>query len=66
LLVDYDGKLYPIDIKATSTVLPQHASALSKWAGLAEIGKLSAIIFADIPAPVTVTPGVRAVPWWWV
>jgi uncharacterized protein len=66
LLIDYDGKLYPIEIKATSTVLPQHASALNKWSDLAGRKRNSAIIIADIPAAVNVAAGVRAVPWWWI
>jgi len=64
LLVDYNGKLYPMEIKATSTVLPQHASALKKWAELAGKSREPATIVADIPAPVGVTTGVRAIPWW--
>lgn len=25
-----------------------------------------AIMMADIPAPIGVSPGIRAVPWWWI
>jgi len=65
LLVDYNGRLHPIEIKATSTVLPQHAAALNKWSSLA--GKIGepGVIVADIPHAVAVSPDVRAVPWWW-
>jgi predicted AAA+ superfamily ATPase len=66
LLVDYNGKLYPIEAKATSTVLPQHASALNKWGDLAGKSREPGIIVADIPCPVNVSPGIRAVPWWWI
>lgn len=66
LLIEYNGKLYPIEIKGTSTVIPQHASALNKFRELAEMGHAPAIMVADIPAPVTVAPGIRAVPWWWI
>jgi predicted AAA+ superfamily ATPase len=66
LLIDYNGRLYPAEIKATSTVLPQHASGLNKWCDLAEGKPEPAIIAADIPAPIVVSPGVRAIPWWWM
>lgn len=65
LLVDYNGKLHPIEIKATSTVLPQHAAALNKWGGLAGTSVEPAVIVADIPGAPSVSPRVRAVPWWW-
>ena len=66
LLVDYNGKLYPMEVKATSTVLPQHGSALNKWGGLAGESREPAILVADIPAPISVSPGIHAVPWWWM
>jgi len=66
LLVDYNGKLYPMEAKATATVLPQHASALRKWLDLVGGSREPAVIVANIPAPVHVSPGVRAVPWWWI
>jgi len=65
LLVDHDGRLYPMEAKATSTVFPQHASALLKWRDLAGSREPSTII-ADIPKPASLLPGVRAVPWWWI
>ena len=58
-------KLYPIEVKATSTLLPQHASALNKWRDVA--GALEpSIIAADIASPISLAPGIRAVPWWWM
>jgi hypothetical protein len=66
LLVEYDGRLYPFEIKATSTPTPSHAAALKKWSDLARDVGEPAIIIADISAPVTLQSGVRAVPWWWL
>jgi uncharacterized protein len=66
LLIDYDGKLHPLEIKATSTVVPQHASALNKWGALAGKHQEKSIIVANISDPISVSPGIRAVPWWWI
>jgi len=33
--VDRNGRLYPIEIKATSTILPGHAASLNRWRALA-------------------------------
>ena len=66
LLIDYDGVLHPIEAKATATVLPQHASALQKWRKLAGDRGETAVIVANIVAPISVSRGVRAIPWWWV
>jgi hypothetical protein len=66
LLIDYNGNLYPIEVKASSTLLPRHASALSKWRELARADRMSSIVVANIPSPMTVAPGIRAVPWWWM
>ncbi len=66
LLVDCNGKLYPMEVKATATVLPQHASALQKWRDLSGGSREPAIIVANISAPISVSQGIRAVPWWWI
>jgi hypothetical protein len=64
--VEYDGRLYPFEIKATSTPTPSHAAALKKWSDLARDVGEPAIIIADISAPATLQSGVRAVLWWWL
>ncbi len=66
LIVDMGGRLHPMEIKATATPLPGHAAPLEKWMGLA--GSRSAdrgILFAEVEAPVPLTPRVSAVPWSW-
>ncbi len=35
LIVDRNGRLYPIEIKATSTLLPAHTESLGRWGALA-------------------------------
>jgi predicted AAA+ superfamily ATPase len=65
LLVEYEGKLHPFETKATATPLPTHAAPLQKWLALPGNGAEQGIVLADIPEPVSLAPGVRAVPWWW-
>lgn len=66
LLIDRNGRLYPIEIKATATVMPRHAEAIVHWRELAGETAAPGVIFADVDAPRSVAPGVRAVPWCWV
>ena len=67
LLVDHDGRLYPVEAKATATVTPRHAAALIKWRELAgEAASPTGLIVANVPARISVAPGVRAIPWWWI
>jgi hypothetical protein len=66
LLVEYDGRIYPFEVKSTSTPTPLHAMPLKKWSELSRGAGERATVLADIPAAVTLESGVRAVPWWWV
>jgi len=51
LIVDRNGKLLPVESKATATLLPGHASALEAWRALA--GRLAGpgVIVADLEEP---------------
>jgi predicted AAA+ superfamily ATPase len=62
LIVDRNGRLHPIEIKATSTLLPRHAESLNKWRAIA--GKLSSkgVIVADIPRSFALKD-CRAISW---
>ena len=63
-LVDRNGILHPMEIKATATVLPGHADALKKWMGLA--GKRSSgrgLLFANVPESFSLSAQVRVLPW---
>ena len=62
LIVDRNGKLYPMEIKSTSTLLPGHAKPLNTWRALAGNLASAGVILADIAEPFTLT-GCRAVPW---
>jgi predicted AAA+ superfamily ATPase len=62
LIVDRNGKLYPMEIKATSTLLPGHAEPLNTWRALAGILASEGIILADVAEPLTLR-NCHAVPW---
>ncbi len=64
LLIDYDGKLHPIEIKSTSTINPHHAGGLTKWRALSQSTDVDGIVLADVTETFAVSPGIRAAPWW--
>lgn len=66
LLSEMDGRLWPIEIKATATVTPQHAAGIVRWRKLAGQANPHGLLMADIAEPCSVVPGVRAIPWWWI
>ena len=62
LIVDRNARLYPIEVKATSTLLPSHAESLNKWRALA--GNTAAR--GSIVAPISQRFSLKecnAVPW---
>jgi predicted AAA+ superfamily ATPase len=63
LLLDRNGRLYPLEIKATATLLPGHAEALLKWKELAGEFAEGGVLVADIDHPFTFKD-LKAVPWW--
>ena len=62
LIVDRNGKLYPMEIKATSTLLPGHVEPLNTWRALAGTLASEGIILADVAEPLTLK-NCHAVPW---
>jgi len=64
LLLEWDGKIYPVEVKATSTVTSEHGKTISTWLKRGEGG--TGIVVADIAKPVSLLPGVTAVPWHWI
>jgi predicted AAA+ superfamily ATPase len=62
LIIDRNGRLYPMEIKATSTVMPGHTENLKKWKEFAGDMAAEGLIIADIMEPFEVK-GVRAVSW---
>jgi uncharacterized protein len=63
LLVDRNGRLYPLEIKATATLLPGHAESLLKWKELAHGSAAGGVIVANIDQPFAFK-GLKAISWW--
>lgn len=62
LIIDRNGRLYPIEIKATSTVQPGHAENLNKWRELAGDMAARGLIIADVAESFEIK-GCRAISW---
>ena len=61
-MIERNGKLYAIEIKATSTPKPAHAERLAEWLALSG-KKARGVIACNIAEPQPLLPPIRAVPW---
>ncbi|MEK7474998.1 MAG: ATP-binding protein [Candidatus Coatesbacteria bacterium] len=64
LLLEWDGGLFPIEVKATATVTAEDGKTVAAWVERAGGG--SGIVVADIPSAIPLRPNVTAVPWHWL
>jgi len=62
LLIDWNGRQYAIEVKATSTPLPGHVAGLLSWLRLAG-RNVAAVLACQVDRSMALVPGVRAVPW---
>lgn len=62
LLIDRNQRLFPLETKASATLLPGHAKALNKWCNLAGQDAEKGVIVANIDNPMVVS-GCRAISW---
>ncbi|MBW1690663.1 MAG: DUF4143 domain-containing protein, partial [Deltaproteobacteria bacterium] len=62
LIIDRNGRLYPIEIKATSTLFPGHAESLNRWRALAGDLASAGIIVANLSETVRLKD-CQAIPW---
>jgi predicted AAA+ superfamily ATPase len=62
LIADRNGRLYPIEIKATSTLFPAHAQSLNRWRALAGDLASEGIIVANISETLRLKD-CQAIPW---
>ena len=62
LIIDRNGRLYPIEIKATSTVLPGHLDALTRWREMAGSIASEGLLVASVSEPFTLR-NCRVTPW---
>jgi len=61
LIVERNGKIYPFEVKSTSTVTSKSSASLKKWLEIS--GRKEGRIIADIGEIMPVVPGVTALPW---
>jgi len=54
--------LFPLETKASATLLPGHAKALNKWRNLAGEETVKGVIVANIDNPMEVS-GCRVISW---
>lgn len=62
LVIERDGVLHAVEVKATRTPAPRHADALTRWLELAG-STARGVLACGIDAPAALRPGIRAVPW---
>ena len=62
LIVERNGKLYGIEVKATATPQPRHGDGIASWLDL--VGPVgSGVVACNIERPSALRRGIRAVPW---
>ncbi len=62
LIIDRNGRLYPMEIKSTATLLPGHVEALLKWKDLAGKTATQGLVIANIEQ-LWNYKGLRALSW---
>ena len=62
LIIERDGELYGIEVKATATPTAQHGSAIKHWLELAGPNTRGALA-CNVDRPQTLRPNIKAVPW---
>jgi predicted AAA+ superfamily ATPase len=62
LVLEHQGSLHGLEVKATATPTPHHADALARWLKLAG-GQASGAVACRVERPTSLRPGIRAVPW---
>lgn len=61
-VIEYEGRMHAVEVKATATPKPQHAAGLLRWLALAG-PNARAVLACQVEKPTALVPGVRAVPW---
>ncbi len=62
LVIERNGRLYGLEIKATATPVPRHADAIAQWLALAGNDARGSLA-CRVDRATSLRPGVRAVPW---
>lgn len=62
LLIERDGVLYGIEVKATASPTPRHAAGVARWLDLAG-PSARGVLACRVEQPHVLRPGIRAIPW---
>ncbi len=62
LIIEHDGRLHAIEVKATATPSPRHGDNLARWLQLIG-GDAKGVVACQVATPTALRPGIRAVPW---
>jgi predicted AAA+ superfamily ATPase len=63
LIIERNNRLYPMEIKLTSTLRPRDADALEKWIKISETSFKKGVIFCNVRQWTFVTSNIQATPW---
>jgi predicted AAA+ superfamily ATPase len=63
LLVEYDGKLIPMEVKASSTLTPRHGASVERWLDAYGSRGQGGLVFGGIDEAESLSGRVMAVPW---
>ncbi|HEY7214598.1 MAG TPA: DUF4143 domain-containing protein, partial [Thermoanaerobaculia bacterium] len=63
VLVELNGRLYPVEIKATATPRPAHAETLARWRSIAGEKAGNGLVVTQAQEASALVPGVRVIPW---
>ena len=62
LIIERDGALYGMEVKATATPTARHGAGIKRWLELAGPNTRGALA-CNVDRPQALRPGIRAVPW---
>ena len=62
LVIERDGRLYGLEVKATATPTTRHGSAVKRWLALAGPDARGALA-CNVERPQPLMPNIKAVPW---
>ncbi|MEZ6194120.1 MAG: DUF4143 domain-containing protein [Planctomycetota bacterium] len=62
LMIEHEGVLHAIEVKATPSPVARHADGIKAWYGRF-LREIPAVIACRIEAPIELIHGIRAVPW---
>ncbi|MCB9876514.1 MAG: hypothetical protein H6835_02840 [Planctomycetes bacterium] len=63
LVIEWNQRLFGVEVKSTSTPRPEHAAGLRRWLELAG-PRARGVLACLVDEPQALGGGVHAVPWW--